>query len=254
MSGVPSSSWHPHSVIHRVSRSLARSASSGTSYKPSREATAGRTLVVASSQHTDPYERSARRIDQWATSNELGSHNTGSWHVRRTLNYSSTGSRVKDNERIISELRREIHDLRQEARNRSPVKERSRNKVNLSKRKNLEYSFRSPDSHTDDCVETSSSQLESRSSVLRTISKQRSRLGRHSRSRPPPYHQGRGPSTKEQVSRKAACAGEKHAVWKTLDLVSSTPFSKEIEGQTYLKDSQLRVLKHTTAEQTQWPI
>jgi hypothetical protein len=116
MSGVPSSSRHPHFVIRRVSRSSARTTTSGTSYRPFGEVAAGRTSIVASSQHTGPYERSAMRADQWATSKELGSHKTGLGHVRHTLNYSSTGSWAEDSERIISELRREIHDLRQEAR------------------------------------------------------------------------------------------------------------------------------------------
>uniref|UniRef100_A0A2N9GKU8 Retrotransposon gag domain-containing protein n=1 Tax=Fagus sylvatica TaxID=28930 RepID=A0A2N9GKU8_FAGSY len=161
MSGVPSSSRHPHSVIHRVSRSSARTATFGTSYRPSGEAAAGRTSIVASLQHTGPYERLAMRTDQWAISKELGSHKTGSRHVRRALNYSSTGSRAEDSERIISELHREIHDFRQEARDRSPVKERPRNRINVSKRKNPEYSSWSPDSRCEDCAETSCTQPES---------------------------------------------------------------------------------------------
>jgi hypothetical protein len=44
-----------------------------------------------------------------------------------------------------------------------------------------------------------------------------------------PITEGGGPQTKEQVSRKAARAGEQHVVWKALDLVSSFPFSREIE-------------------------
>ena len=112
MSGVPSSSRHPRSVVHRESRSSARKVSSGTSYKPSREATVKKALVVASSQHTNPDERSARRADQWATSKELSSHNTSLGNVQCTLNYSSTASRAEGSERIISELQREIYDLR----------------------------------------------------------------------------------------------------------------------------------------------
>uniref|UniRef100_A0A2N9GIV8 Retrotransposon gag domain-containing protein n=1 Tax=Fagus sylvatica TaxID=28930 RepID=A0A2N9GIV8_FAGSY len=158
-------------------------------------------------------KRSARRTDQWATSKKLDSHKTGSGHVRRTLNYSTT-----------------------EVRDRSPAKERTRNRVNVSKRKNPDYSSWSPDSRSEDYAETSCTQPESRSLTPQAVSKQPLESGGHSRSRPPLHHQGRGPQTKEQVSRKAARAREHHAVWKALDLVSSSPFSREIEeGRTIRK-------------------
>uniref|UniRef100_A0A2N9FPQ4 Uncharacterized protein n=1 Tax=Fagus sylvatica TaxID=28930 RepID=A0A2N9FPQ4_FAGSY len=112
MSGVPSSSRHLCSVLQRESK----------------RATAGRASVVALSQHTNPNERSFGRTDQWATSKELGSLNSGRGNARCSLNYSSTASQAEDSERIISELRREIHDLRQEVRGRSPAKKRPRNK------------------------------------------------------------------------------------------------------------------------------
>jgi hypothetical protein len=38
-----------------------------------------------------------------------------------------------------------------------------------------------------------------------------------------------GPRTKDRVSSKTARPGGQHAVWKALDLVSSSPFSREIE-------------------------
>ncbi len=114
-------------------------------------------------------------------------------------------------------------------RDRSPAKERTRNRVNVSKRKNPDYSSWSPDSRSEDYAETSCTQPESRSLTPRAVSKQPLESGGHSRSRPPLHHQGRGPQTKEQVSRKAARAREHHAVWKALDLVSSSPFSREIE-------------------------
>ena len=111
MSGVPSSSRHLCSVLQRESKSSTQKTSSETSYKPSwctetsykssEGATAGRASVVASSQHTDLNERSARRTDQWATSKELGSHNSGMGNARRNLNYSSTASRAEDSEQII---------------------------------------------------------------------------------------------------------------------------------------------------------
>ena len=216
MFGVPLSSRHPHSVVQRESRSSAWNVSfemsykpswhTETSYKPSEEATMRRASVVASSQHTGPDERSARKTDQWARLKELDSHNTSLGNVRRTLNYSSTASRAEDNKRIISELCREIHDLRQEVRNRSPTKERPRNRVNASKRKNPKYSTWSFNSRSEDFAETSCSQSESRSLTPRAASKQPLESGRHSRSRSP-LHSGRGPRTKDHVSRKTTRLG-----------------------------------------------
>ena len=198
------------------------------SYKPSEGATTGRASVVASSQHTDPNERSARRTDQWATSKELSSHNSGMGNARLSLNYSSTASRAEDSERIISELRQEIRDLRKEARSRSPAKEKPRNRVNASKRKNLEHSTLSLNLRSEAFSETSYSQSKSRSLTPRIVPKQPLELGGHSQSCPP-FHSGKGPQTKEHTSRKTARLGGQNAVWRGLDLVSSSPFSREIE-------------------------
>uniref|UniRef100_A0A2N9GCP2 Integrase catalytic domain-containing protein n=1 Tax=Fagus sylvatica TaxID=28930 RepID=A0A2N9GCP2_FAGSY len=84
-----------------------------TSHKTFEGATAGRASVVASSQHTDLNEGSARRADQGAISKEPGSHSSDRGNARRSLKYTSTASRAEDSERVISELRREIYDLKQ---------------------------------------------------------------------------------------------------------------------------------------------
>ena len=248
MSGVPSSSRRPRSVVQRESKSSTQKVSSETSYKPSwrteasykpswhtetsykpsEGAIAGRASVVASSQHTDPNNRSFGRTDQWATSKELGSHDSSRGNARRSLNYSFAASRAEDSERIISELRRKIRDLKQEVRDRSPAKERSRNRVNASKRKNPEHSTSSLNLRSEDIAETSCSESESRSLTPRVVSKERSETGRHSRSRPP-LSSGKGPRSKEHASRKTTRLGGQHAVWKALDLVSSSPFSRQIE-------------------------
>ena len=84
-----------------------------------------RTSIAASSQHTDPQENSARRLSRWVTSSDRGTKDESSGNVRWTLNYSTTvGSSANDSERIILELRREVDDLRREALDRSPTKER----------------------------------------------------------------------------------------------------------------------------------
>uniref|UniRef100_A0A2N9H0K6 Retrotransposon gag domain-containing protein n=1 Tax=Fagus sylvatica TaxID=28930 RepID=A0A2N9H0K6_FAGSY len=243
MSAVPSSSRHPHFTVQRESKSSAQKISSETPYKPSwhtetsykpswytevsyktsGEATIGGTSIVASSQHTDPNDRSFGRTDRWGESKKFGSHNSDRGNARRSLKFSSTASQAKDSEKIISELRREIHNLNQEARGYSPAKERPRNRVNASKRKNPGHSSRG-----EDLSETSCFQSESRSPKPQPISRQSPKSGRHSRSRQP-LHIGKGQQTKEHTSKKAACPGGQHAVWKAFDLVSSSPFSRQIE-------------------------
>jgi hypothetical protein len=51
--------------------------------------TQAQTSVVASSQHTDPWERSAQHTP-WVAPIDWGIRGEGSGTVRRTLNYSTT--------------------------------------------------------------------------------------------------------------------------------------------------------------------
>ena len=140
MSGAPSSSRRPQLIVRLPSRSSAQEPSSGSSYRPSRGETQVWASAATSSQHTDPQEGSAQHISNRVASIARGVRGEGSGNVRWTLNYSTTeGSRAEDNARIISELRREIDDLKKEARDRSPAKERPRNRVNLSQRKDPGY-------------------------------------------------------------------------------------------------------------------
>ncbi len=136
-------------------------------------------------------------------------------------------SRAEDNERIISELRREVDDLRREARNRFPVKERPKNRVNLSKRKALEY-LPSPSPSTEVWAEFASPQDDLVSSVSRSGSRHSSES--HKRSHPyQPLHMDNSPRNRKPFARNAVWTGEQHVVWKVLDLVSSSLFSLEIE-------------------------
>jgi hypothetical protein len=96
--------------------------------------------MATSSQHTDPREDSDHRVSHWVAYTDCGTRGEDSGNVWRTLNYSTTVElRAEDSARIISELCREIDDLRREARDRSPAKERPRNRVNLSQRKAPRY-------------------------------------------------------------------------------------------------------------------
>ena len=135
---------------------------------------------------------------------------------------------MDDSERITSKLRTEVNDLRQEVRDRSPAKERLRNRVNLSKRKDPEYSS-SPDPLTKVWVESLSPQHESVSLALWSRSHHCLELRGCSQPQPFPHHLEKSPQRKKHSTRRFVRTGEQHAVWKTLDLVSSSPFSRETD-------------------------
>jgi hypothetical protein len=95
--------------------------------------------------------------------------------------------------------------------------------VNASKCKNPEYSTLPLNSRNEDFSKTSSSQLELRSRTPLTVSKKPLESGGHSRSCPPLHGE------KGHYSRKTTRPEGQNAVWRTLDLVSSSHFSREIE-------------------------
>lgn len=165
-----------------------------------------------------------RNRSQWIAPTDCETQGEGSSNVRWTLNHSTeVESQAEDNERIISELRREVEDLKREARNRSPAKERPRNRVNLSRQKNFEYM---PSAEVR--AEFSLAQDDSASSISR-LGSHRS-LESHKRSRPyQPLHVDCSPLKKKPTRRKTVQSGEQHVVWKALDLVSSSPFSSAIK-------------------------
>ena len=66
---------------------------------------------------------------------------------------SSAESRANDSERVITELRQEISDLKKAAKDMSSAKEKPRNKLQKSDR---ERSGTSLNAHTEDWVETPS--------------------------------------------------------------------------------------------------
>ena len=159
-----------------------------------------RTSVAASSQHTDPQEDSARRLSRWVTSSDPGTKGAGSGNVRRTLNYSTiAGSHADNSDRIISELHREVDDLRREAQDWSLAKERPRNRVNLSKRKGPKYL--SPSSPLMEVwVESFSPQHKPVSSALRPSFHRSSK--RRGRSHPRPFHLEKSPQKRKLSTRR----------------------------------------------------
>uniref|UniRef100_A0A2N9G0X2 RNA-directed DNA polymerase n=1 Tax=Fagus sylvatica TaxID=28930 RepID=A0A2N9G0X2_FAGSY len=232
MSGVPSASRHPPSVVVEDA-SLSR-VSSGTSYRPSRDSaelqrTAGRALVphhntcpttttcpttsappqhpappqsLAPSRHTHPNQVSAVRPDEGATSRRLVPEQTNRGDARRSLAYSTKSSQTQNSQELIAELRQEIQALKQVAKGRKDkshptAKERPTKRTHASQR-------RSPERPTL-----------SHKKGLRALV-------------PPLYGETSAPGKKHQ-SRKTVRPGRQNAVWKAFDLISSSPFSKEIE-------------------------
>jgi hypothetical protein len=184
--------------------------------------------VETSSQHIDPREDSDRHISHWVAHTDRGTRGEGSGNIQRTLNYSTTvESRVEDSARIISELHREINDLRKEAWNRSLAKERPRNRVNLSQRKAPRYMPPTgPSTHV--WAESASAQGEMASSIFQPCSSRSSESHKRSHLNQP-LHRDNSPRMKKPSTRKIVQTGEQHAVWKALDLVSSSLFSREIK-------------------------
>uniref|UniRef100_A0A2N9J8N6 Uncharacterized protein n=1 Tax=Fagus sylvatica TaxID=28930 RepID=A0A2N9J8N6_FAGSY len=126
---------------------------------------------------------------------------------------------------LIAELRREISDLRKEARGKSPTKERPRRRPGKTDRESSEKSF---STRIEVWAETPSPTEKVPSSahpsgLVRVVKERQKRFDRriserHDRDVLPP-----------SVPKKKARRGEQGAVWKALDLVSSSPFSEEIE-------------------------
>jgi hypothetical protein len=94
--------------------------------------------------------------------------------------------------------------------------------VNASKRGNPKYS------NFEDFSETSGSQSDSRSLTPQMVHRKPLNIGEPSRSRPPLYGE-KNPQAKKHSSRKITRPEEQNVVWRALDLVSSSPYSREIE-------------------------
>ena len=181
MSGAPSASRRPPSVVVEDA-SLSR-VSSGTSYRPSRDSRepqgnaggviTGRTSVIPSpsqqpiplqqptlpqqppplqnpapSWHTSPNQMSTVRLDEGATSRRLVPEQPNRGGARRSLAYSTKSSQTQNSQELIAELRREIQNLKQEARGRkvkdpNTAKERPTKRTHESQRRSPERPTRS---------------------------------------------------------------------------------------------------------------
>jgi hypothetical protein len=186
----------------------------------------------APSRHTNPSQGLASRADEGATSRRIGLGQQNR-DARRSLVYSTKSSQTQDSQEIIAELCKEIQTLKQEAQGRKnkdqiPTKPRPTKRTHASQREAKDRPARSRGSQDEELSETSSSQSESRSPTPPKILKKSLNQGEPSRSCPPPYG-GKSSPTRKQPSRRTARPGRQSAVWKALDLISSSPFSREIE-------------------------
>jgi hypothetical protein len=134
-------------------------------------------------------------------------------------------SRADDSERVIAELRQEINDLKKIAKGMSTAKEKPRNKLQKSDR---ERSGTSLNAHTEDWAETPSLKRKATNSANPSVTVQASKGGKE--------RSDKGVSERRDknalppiVPKKKVRQGEQGAVWKALDLVSSSPFTEEIE-------------------------
>uniref|UniRef100_A0A2N9IJA4 Uncharacterized protein n=1 Tax=Fagus sylvatica TaxID=28930 RepID=A0A2N9IJA4_FAGSY len=208
------------SLDRRTSGSSHRETAMGSSYRLS-EWTPSATSTISPSKHTKPrqYLNSPQSEQNERVSREVTSH-----RVWWSLNFSSSAeSQAYDSERVIAELRREISDLRKKARGKSPAKERPRRKPGKNNRESSGQSF---SAHTEAWEETPSRTEKVPSSAypsssVRVVKEKQKRSNegvseRRDKDNLPP-----------KIPKKKARRGEQGAVWKALDLVSSSPFSEE---------------------------
>ena len=108
------------------------------------------------------------------------------------------------------------------------MNERPTKRTHATQHGDPERPAQSRKSRYEDLFETSSSQSESRSPTPSKIPRKSLNTGEPSRSRPPLYNRKSSP-TKKHSTRRTARPGRQNGVWKALDLISSSHFSREIE-------------------------
>uniref|UniRef100_A0A2N9HTD2 Integrase catalytic domain-containing protein n=1 Tax=Fagus sylvatica TaxID=28930 RepID=A0A2N9HTD2_FAGSY len=119
----------------------------------------------------------------------------------------------------------EISDLKKAARGMSPAKERPRRRLQKSDR---EKSGTSLSAHTEDWAETPSLKRKATNSADPSVTVRATREGNECSDKGVSERLDRS-ALPFIVPKKKVRQGEQGAVWKALDLVSSSPFSEEIE-------------------------
>uniref|UniRef100_A0A2N9GYD0 Reverse transcriptase domain-containing protein n=1 Tax=Fagus sylvatica TaxID=28930 RepID=A0A2N9GYD0_FAGSY len=170
--------------------------SSGSSYRPSVH------IPSSTSTFLSRYSNPSQHLDSQIS-------------VRNKPNApSSLGSRTQDSQSIIAGLHRQISNLKKQVRDKTPAKERPRRGREKDDRENSEASS---NAHIEVGAEIPSPTKKIPGSI-------------HSKrpSKSPSQHLG-GDALPPKVPKRRGNRGEQGAVWKALDQISSSPFSKEIE-------------------------
>uniref|UniRef100_A0A2N9F3B0 Uncharacterized protein n=1 Tax=Fagus sylvatica TaxID=28930 RepID=A0A2N9F3B0_FAGSY len=199
--------------------------STESSYKPT-EHTRVAVSIASSSKHTKLY----RHMDDQRTEGRgEGSVEVTRPQIQRSLVQSpSAASRADDSERVIAALRQEVDSLKKAARDMSIAKERLRKNFHKD-----EQGEASRSAHHEGWAESPSVKEKAVSSAetSATLREMRRKDGRPDKQVDEPHNEPRNkgflPPT---VPRKKVRRGEQGAVWKALDLISSSPFTDEIES------------------------
>uniref|UniRef100_A0A2N9G5Q6 Integrase catalytic domain-containing protein n=1 Tax=Fagus sylvatica TaxID=28930 RepID=A0A2N9G5Q6_FAGSY len=195
--------------------------STESSYKPT-EHTRVAVSIASSSKHTKLH----RHMDDQRTEGRgEGSVEVTRPQVQRSLVQSpSAASRADDSERVIAALRQEVDSLKKAARDMSTAKERLRKNFHKD-----EQGEASRSAHHEGWAESPSVKEKAVSSAetSATLREMRRKDGRPDKKVDEPRNKSSLPPT---VPRKKVRRGEQGAVWKALDLISSSPFTDEIES------------------------
>uniref|UniRef100_A0A2N9EP38 RNA-directed DNA polymerase n=1 Tax=Fagus sylvatica TaxID=28930 RepID=A0A2N9EP38_FAGSY len=199
--------------------------STESSYKPT-EHTRVAVSIASSSKHTKLH----RHMDDQRTEGRgEGSVEVTRPQVQRSLVQSpSAASRADDSERVIAALRQEVDSLKKAARDMSTAKERLRKNFHKD-----EQGEASRSAHHEGWAESPSVKEKAVSSAetSATLREMRRKDGRPDKKVDEPRNEPRNKSSlPPTVPRKKVRRGEQGAVWKALDLISSSPFTDEIES------------------------
>uniref|UniRef100_A0A2N9FX44 Integrase catalytic domain-containing protein n=1 Tax=Fagus sylvatica TaxID=28930 RepID=A0A2N9FX44_FAGSY len=146
---------------------------------------------------------------------------------RSLIRSPSAESRADDSERVIAALRQEVDALKKAAQRTCPQQKIGRGKISI--RVNKENSGASRSAHYEDWAESPSIKEKAISSAETsvTVREMRRKDGRSDKDVGGPHDRSSLPPI---VPKKKLRRGEQGAVWKALDLISSSPFTDAIES------------------------
>uniref|UniRef100_A0A2N9HC17 Retrotransposon gag domain-containing protein n=1 Tax=Fagus sylvatica TaxID=28930 RepID=A0A2N9HC17_FAGSY len=197
--------------------------STESSYKPS-EHTRIATSVTPSSKHTILH----RHMDDQRTERrgESSVEVTPPRAQRSLIRSPSAESRADDSERVIAALRQEVDALKKAAQDMSTAKDRPRKNFHKSEQGKFGASR---SAHYEDWAESPSIKEKAISSAETsvTVREMRRKDGRSDKDVGGPHDRSSLPPI---VPKKKLRRGEQGAVWKALDLISSSPFTDAIES------------------------